>query len=162
VTDLTEAFALAIAHLAIDGDAPAVQRLLMLAADPAALAAAVANATSGVATFAEDDNVAQGKVDAIRGRDADRLYRIYSGLDPIPVTSTNVASIAWDETQRLLFVRFLSGSLYAYSVPATLFIGMASAPSKGKFVWDKIRGADGRRPARLLDLDRRYDYVKIE
>lgn len=160
MTATAQALAVAAARLALAGDRAGVERVLALAADPARLAVVAGEAR----TFAagEGDDVARGNVTSIRGFTADRLWRVYSGLDPIPVRSSNVASIAWDDAQHFLFVRFRSGALYAYAVPATTFTGFAGAGSKGKYVWDVLRGADGRRPARLLDLDRRYDYVRIE
>lgn len=101
--------------------------------------------------------------DRIGGRDEDQLYRVYRGLDPFPVESTNVESLAWDDAQGLLFVKFKNGGrVYCYDVPATIFTGLATAASKGKFIYDKIRGADGQRPARLLDLDHRFKCVRIE
>lgn len=102
------------------------------------------------------------KAATIRGRGPDSLYRAYLGLDPVPVVSTNVQSVAWDDTLRVLFVRFRSGSLYAYAVPAEVATGMFTAGSKGAFVFDVLRGAGGRRPNRQLDLDRKYEYVQIE
>ena len=103
------------------------------------------------------------EVSSIGGRGPDQLYRVYKGLDPFPVSSSNVESLAWDQSQGLLFIRYKNGGrLYCYDVPATVFTGLATAASKGKYVYDKIRGADGVRPARLLDLDHRFPYLRVE
>ena len=102
------------------------------------------------------------EVSRIGSRDADQLYRIYSGLDPFPVQSTNVAAVAYDVGLHLLFIKYKSGGLYCYEVPATVFTGLATAASKGKYVYDVIRGGDGRRPNRRLDLDHKYNWMRIE
>jgi len=63
----------------------------------------------------------------------------------MPVTSSNVASIGYDGGQQLLEVEFHSGAVYQYhEVPKRVWGQFKSAPSKGKFVWRKLRryGAD--------------------
>jgi hypothetical protein len=100
--------------------------------------------------------------ETVNGRDAGQLYRIYRGLDPVPVGSSNVESLAWDDATKTLFVRFLSGALYAYAVPATVATAVMTAPSKGRAVYDILRGGDGRRGNRRLDLDHKYPAVKVE
>lgn len=56
-------------------------------------------------------------------------------LDWIPVSSSNVAAIAWNEDFKRLFVRFHSGSTYFYdSVERATFYAFRNAPSKGQFV----------------------------
>ncbi len=108
------------------------------------------------------------KVASIRGRGPDQLYRIWSGLDPISASSTNVKSFAYDEQTRILFVEFLNESLYAYdaenmySFGGDPFLGMYAAMSKGKYVFDVLRGADGHRRPEQYPLDYRFDYCKVE
>ena len=64
--------------------------------------------------------------------------------------SSNVHSYSYDMDARTLYVRFLQthgyqkaagkGPLYAYhNVPPAVFEAMLKAPSKGKFVWRRIR-----------------------
>lgn len=58
----------------------------------------------------------------------------------IPVISSNVAAIAHDEEQSLLYVQFLDGSVYRYDdVDRDTFLQFESAPSKGKWVWAVLR-----------------------
>lgn len=63
-------------------------------------------------------------------------------IDWLPVNSSNVAAIAYEEDFRRLFIRFKSGWAYAYEdVPFSVWNAFLAAPSKGKFVFDVIRGA---------------------
>ncbi|MGE0539179.1 MAG: KTSC domain-containing protein [Dehalococcoidia bacterium] len=61
-------------------------------------------------------------------------------MDMIPVSSSNVAAIGYDDATELLQVRFHNGSLYAYSgVPSSVFQRFLSAPSKGSFVHEELK-----------------------
>lgn len=108
------------------------------------------------------------KVAAIRGRGPDQLYRIWSGIDPLKASSSNVDSYAYDVPSQILFVSFLNGSLYAYdaanmfSFGTDPFLGMYSAMSKGRYVFDVLRGADGHRRPDQYQLDYRFDYCQVE
>ena len=48
----------------------------------------------------------------------------------IPVSSSNIAAIGYDETQSLLVIEFLNGSTYEYySVPSYVFDELLNAGS---------------------------------
>lgn len=55
-----------------------------------------------------------------------------------PVTSTDVKSVGYEETEPgkgLMEIEFRTGSIYLYhDVPATLYAEFMQAPSKGQFV----------------------------
>jgi hypothetical protein len=60
------------------------------------------------------------------------------------VHSSNIERVAYDEQQRELLVRFNKGIEYFYvNVPRDLYEGMLNAPSKGKYLNDKIKGSYG-------------------
>jgi hypothetical protein len=64
------------------------------------------------------------------------------------VESSTLATVAYDEAQELLQLRFCSGSVYEYSdVPAAVHQSLLDAPSKGRYFNDAIRG---RYPYRLV------------
>ena len=55
-------------------------------------------------------------------------------MDRIPVDSSNITSIGYDEETTILEIEFKSGSIYAYyDVPFSLYVQLMNAPSKGKF-----------------------------
>jgi len=67
----------------------------------------------------------------------------------IPVESSNVQEFGYDEENRMLYVRFLNGSLYVYyDVAPDIYDGFFMAPSKGKYVWSHLRD--------------RYEYARVE
>jgi len=69
--------------------------------------------------------------------------------DHVPLTSSNVASIAYDPDEQVLEVRFHNASLYRYSgVPQEVYDAFLAAPSPGRFMWANIRGV--------------YEYSKVE
>lgn len=50
------------------------------------------------------------------------------------VSSSNIASIGYDSTNQILEVEFLNGSIYQYyDVPESLYDGLMSADSHGRF-----------------------------
>ncbi len=50
------------------------------------------------------------------------------------IESTVLASITYDEPNRLLFIEFRGGAIYRYfGVPLTIHQGLLAAPSKGAF-----------------------------
>lgn len=56
------------------------------------------------------------------------------------VVSSNVESIGYDPDAEVLQVTFLNGSKYRYSgVPSEVWFDFTDAPSKGKFVWQRLR-----------------------
>jgi len=62
-------------------------------------------------------------------------------IQRMPVVSSNVASIGYDETSMILEVEFKSGSVYRYfDIDESTWGDFLSAPSKGRFVWRRLRG----------------------
>ena len=57
----------------------------------------------------------------------------------IPVVSSNIASIGYENGT--LYVSFHHGGLYAYSgVPESVYNGLMSAPSRGKYLATYVKG----------------------
>ena len=57
----------------------------------------------------------------------------------IPVSSSNIAAIGYDETQSLLVIEFLNGSTYEYYiVPSYVFDELLNAGSKGQYANQNI------------------------
>ncbi len=53
----------------------------------------------------------------------------------IPVSSSNIESIGYDEQNDQVYVRFLNGSLYVYKgVPLHEFENLRDAPSLGSYL----------------------------
>ena len=53
----------------------------------------------------------------------------------IPVSSSNIESIGYDEQNEQVYVRFLNGSLYVYKgVPLHEFENLREAPSLGSYL----------------------------
>ena len=53
----------------------------------------------------------------------------------IPVSSSNIQSIGYDEQNQQAYVRFLDGSLYVYKgVPLQEFENLRDAPSLGSYL----------------------------
>ena len=58
-----------------------------------------------------------------------------------PVTSTDIASVGYDESTLTLEIEFVTGSIYQYfDVPSTVHSNLMSASSHGKFFHAEIRG----------------------
>ncbi len=58
----------------------------------------------------------------------------------IPVSSSNVNAISWNEGADFkLWVRFHSGAVYKYDVDEDVYDEMFSASSQGRFVWHVLR-----------------------
>jgi len=61
-------------------------------------------------------------------------------IEMIPVASSNVESIGYDEQQQILYVRFLSGTTYKYlNVPLIEFEQLKNAPSIGSYMHRNIK-----------------------
>jgi len=59
-----------------------------------------------------------------------------------PVSSTNVASIGYDELSETLEVEFQNGTIYQYfNVGLSLYEQLKAAPSKGQFLNFHIKNA---------------------
>lgn len=64
----------------------------------------------------------------------------YSSINMIPVDSSNVESIGYDENEQILYVRFLTGAMYIYKgVSKYEFDGLQSAPSVGSYLHRNIK-----------------------
>lgn len=76
---------------------------------------------------------------------------------PVAIESTTLASIAYDETRKLLQLEFCSQAVYVYfDVPAAVHQALLSAPSKGRCFNQTIRG---RFPYRLV---RSWDTTQLD
>jgi hypothetical protein len=59
-----------------------------------------------------------------------------------PMSSTNVASVGYDEQSETLEVEFANGSVYQYfNVGLALYEQFRTAPSKGQFLNSNIRSS---------------------
>ncbi|HHJ4503920.1 MULTISPECIES: KTSC domain-containing protein [Klebsiella/Raoultella group] len=57
-----------------------------------------------------------------------------------PVSSSNLQSVGYDPTTRVLEIAFHSGGVYQYSgVPSTVHLGLLSAGSKGQYFHQHIK-----------------------
>lgn len=66
---------------------------------------------------------------------------IPESVDMIPVASSNIEAIGYAVDFRRLYVRFGDGAEYSYdSVPRAVYEAFLAAPSKGRFLWDVVRG----------------------
>jgi hypothetical protein len=56
----------------------------------------------------------------------------------IPVESSSIELVGYDEEAQELYVRFVGGQTYVYSpVPRSAFEALLEAPSKGRYVnWE--------------------------
>lgn len=62
-------------------------------------------------------------------------------MNRTPVTSSNLASVGYDETTATLEIEFRSGGIYQYfDVPQQVYDGLLSAPSHGRYFATEIRG----------------------
>ncbi len=63
-----------------------------------------------------------------------------NSVEMISVSSSNVESIGYDEKQKRLYVRFLSGGLYIYKgVSMCEFEGLRDASSVGSYLHHNIK-----------------------
>lgn len=63
-------------------------------------------------------------------------------MQMIPVSSSNISSIGYEGST--LHIRFHSGGLYAYyNVPLSVYNGLMSAGSKGRYFHANIKGRYG-------------------
>ena len=55
--------------------------------------------------------------------------------------SSNIARFGYDDANQVLFVEFKNGGVYQYfDVPQNVFEQMKTAPSKGQFLAQSIKG----------------------
>ncbi len=58
----------------------------------------------------------------------------------VPVKSSDLASIGYDERTMTLEIEFLNGSIYEYNrVPKDIYVGLMRAESKGKYFRQYVR-----------------------
>ncbi len=67
----------------------------------------------------------------------------------VPVTSSNISSIGYDEEHKILEIEFQDGGIYQYfAVPEYAYVGLMSTSSHGsyfhrhikdRYAWRKIR-----------------------
>jgi hypothetical protein len=104
---------------------------------------AIGGSVSGSVIVTSDQNVVhQGKHDASFGQgggatteDRSALPQKSKGIFMIPVESSMVDSVGYDEERRLLQVVFTSGRVYCYEdVPPEVFQGLLAAESKGQYM----------------------------
>ena len=68
------------------------------------------------------------------------------------VESTTLATVAYDESQRLLQLEFCSQAVYFYfGVPSAVHQALLGAPSKGRYFNRIIRGRFPYRLVRILE-----------
>jgi len=69
-------------------------------------------------------------------------------MERIPVESSNIASIGFDEDTNTLEIEFHNGGVYQYfDVPFAVYDGLIEANSKGQYLAQQIKG--------------QYRYVKV-
>lgn len=62
-------------------------------------------------------------------------------MDRIPVSSSNIASIGYDQETQTLQVEFIKGSIYQYfDVPQAVYEEFINAESKGRYLAQQIKG----------------------
>ena len=62
------------------------------------------------------------------------------GVEMIPVSSSHVQAIGYDELNQDLYVRFNDNTLYRYlGVPIAEFYGLQNASSKGTYLYHNIK-----------------------
>ncbi|PHR54448.1 MAG: KTSC domain-containing protein [Arcobacter sp.] len=60
---------------------------------------------------------------------------MYKNDEMIPVQSSNIESVGYDEAGQEAYVRFLNGSVYVYrDVPQHEYDGLKDAPSVGSYL----------------------------
>ena len=60
---------------------------------------------------------------------------------PVPVSSSNLAAVGYDEGTRVMVVKFLNGDVYKYlDVDASVHLNLMEAESVGKFFNENVKG----------------------
>lgn len=63
-------------------------------------------------------------------------------MERIPIQSSNLASVGYDETTSVLEVEFINGNIYQYfDVPIHIYKGLMNATSKGRYLNENIKKA---------------------
>ena len=70
----------------------------------------------------------------------------------VPVISSNLAAVGYDEISGEMQVQFQNGRIYSYqNVPPDVYMGLVNAPSKGQYFGVMIRNQPGLYlPTRIL------------
>jgi len=80
-------------------------------------------------------NISTGQVSGVTIGDQSAPPQKSKGITMIPVESSMVDSVGYDEERRLLQVMFTSGQVYCYEdVPPEVFQGLLEAESKGQYM----------------------------
>jgi hypothetical protein len=91
-------------------------------------------ARSSVATAPRSGQIAPGVT--VTGPGAQERLRLVMQA----VTSSNVAAIGYDSISKIMQIEFLNGGVYQYEdITPEFFAEFQNAPSKGKFVAERIR-----------------------
>lgn len=65
-------------------------------------------------------------------------------MDRVSVSSSNVASVGYDESLRILEVEFLNGAVYEYyDVPENVYQELVSASSVGGYLAQRVKKVYG-------------------
>lgn len=81
----------------------------------------------------------------------------------VPVTSSNLTHVGYDATEKILYIRFVSGQVYAYAVvPPTVHAGLLAAPSKGVYFQTEIRTTYSYTKVRSADVDTLFTFGAAE
>lgn len=54
-------------------------------------------------------------------------------MNMVPVTSSNLVAVGYDESSKDLVIRFNSGTYVYYGVPTYVYTELLNAPSKGSY-----------------------------
>lgn len=88
-------------------------------------------------------------------------------LDWQTVDSSNVSAVAYDADFQRLYIQYKGGSTYVYEdIPSNVWQSLLSADSIGEFIYDEIRGANGKRADKARgipapNLDYLYSYRSL-
>jgi hypothetical protein len=70
-------------------------------------------------------------------------------MERIPVDSSNLDSVGYDESTNTLEVMFKNASVYQYlGVPKELYDGLLMSDSKGHYLYENIKG--------------NFEYIKVD
>lgn len=72
--------------------------------------------------------------------DPQEVEQALSGLDMIPVDSSNLAAVNYNKRRKQLIIAFLDGSVYLYvAVPEAEYLALMKAESHGSYFYYNIR-----------------------
>jgi hypothetical protein len=77
----------------------------------------------------------------IRKEEFEEISKEEKLYNRIPIASSNIASVGYDEDIQTLEIEFLNGSVYQYfDVPANIYQGMMTSESHGQYFAQQIKG----------------------